>query len=232
MIKAVLFDLYNTLAYIPQADYQNAKKRMAKVAGVPERIFIELWRQYSRLSNRGDILTIEERAALVLRDLEIVPTRTIVSHIAAVEYDLQENKLRLGKYTTRVLAELKLKKLKCGLVSNTGCFAYSIPDSLNIRSFFDTIIFSFSVRSLKPGSLIYNKACAELSVAAEDCIYVGDGDDMEIEAAYQLGMYSVLLDEQRKKHAYSSGTQNYHMKISRLKEVIKIADQLLDHPSK
>jgi putative hydrolase of the HAD superfamily len=227
MIKAVLFDLYNTLAYISHADYQDAKKRMAMVASVPETIFIDLWRQYSRLSNRGDILTVEERVALVLRDLGVVPTRSVVGQIAAVEYDLQEHKLNVGEYTIHVLTELKLRKLKCGLVSNTGCFAYSVPDILNIRSFFDTIIFSFSVRSVKPGYLIYNKACYELSVAPEDCIYVGDGDDMELETAFQLGMYSILLDEQRKKHAYSADAQNYHKKISKLSEVIKIADQLL-----
>jgi HAD superfamily hydrolase (TIGR01509 family) len=232
MFKAVLFDLYNTLAYIPQSEYQSAKRRMAKLAGVPEKMFIELWRQYSRLSNRGDILTIEERVALVLRDLEIIPTRTSINAIAAVEHDLQENKLRLGRYTVRVLSQLKNRGLKCGLISNTGCFANSVPDTLNIRSFFDTVIFSFSARSLKPGSLIYNKACKELSVTTDSCIYVGDGDDMEIEAAHQLGMYSVLLDEQRKKHTYSSGIQNYDKKISNLTELINIVDQLLNHQPK
>jgi putative hydrolase of the HAD superfamily len=231
MIKAVLFDLYNTLAYIPHKDYKSAKKRMSEIAGVPERIFVELWRQYSRLSNRGDIITIEERVALVLRDLGVTPTRKLVGQIAKVEYELQENKINLGKYTVQVLIKLRKKGLKCGLVSNTGSFAYSIPNRLNINSLLDTVIFSFSARSLKPGRLIFNEACSELSVTPKECIYVGDGDDMEIEAAYQLGMYSILLEETRNKYAYSKGVQSFHKKISKLSEVIKVADQLLINPS-
>ena len=95
MIKAILFDLYNTLAYINLSDYQNSKKRMAKIANASESTFFELWRQYSRSSNRGDILTVEERVALVLRDLGIIPTRKIVNQIATIEYDLQENRIHL-----------------------------------------------------------------------------------------------------------------------------------------
>ena len=116
-MTAVLFDLYNTLAYVSATDYFDAKERMADKAGVPAALFHNLWRQYSPRNNRGDIVTVEERVALVLRDLDLVPTKDLVSEIAAIEWELQEGKVVLGASSLSVLKGLKELGIKIGIIS-------------------------------------------------------------------------------------------------------------------
>jgi putative hydrolase of the HAD superfamily len=227
MVKAVLFDLYNTLLYIDPNVYREAKRQMAEKVHVPKDLFLELWRQYSRSNNRGDILTVEERVALVLRDLGLTPGRNLINEIAAIEYDLQENGGQINKDAIKVISQLKGLNLKCGLISNTGFSTYHVPELLGISSYFDTIIFSFLLRSLKPGSAIYQRACQNLSVMPNECVYVGDGDDLEIEGAHNYGMVSVLLNEGRSRIVHTNEPQNYYRAISNLSEIIEIVKELL-----
>lgn len=43
---------------------------------------------------------------------------------------------------------------------------------------------------MKPDPAIYLLACRRLGVAPEDCVFVGDGGDRELEGAAAVGMYS------------------------------------------
>lgn len=48
-------------------------------------------------------------------------------------------------------------------------------------------------RLMKPDPRIYELATARLGVDAEDCFYIGDGADSELEGARAVGMEAVLL---------------------------------------
>jgi putative hydrolase of the HAD superfamily len=223
MTKAILFDLYNTLAYIAPEDYRAAKKQMATIANVPEDLFMELWRQYSRSYNRGDILTTEERVAYVLRDSNKSLDLETIRKIADIEYKLQESSVSVGLNTIALLTDLKKMGLKLGLVSNTGFSTSKVAQNLKIQSYFDTIILSYMIRSIKPGEKIYQTACSALGINAHECLYVGDGDDSEIEGAMSLGMKTVLLDEfDREKILHTKVVRRYDYKISSLLELKQI----------
>jgi FMN phosphatase YigB (HAD superfamily) len=111
MIKVVLFDLYNTLAYINPEEYKKAKTQMANLAGTSPELFFELWRQYSRDYNRGDILMAEERIAHVLRELRVNFDVKIIREIADIEYGLQSSAVYLGSDTVTLLTALQKMRL-------------------------------------------------------------------------------------------------------------------------
>ena len=103
MLSAVIFDLYNTLARVDIAAYRDAKREMARLVGVPDTIFLELWRQHSRECNRGDLITAEERVARVLLDAGRRPVREQIRQAADIEYRLQERSAELDGQARQVL---------------------------------------------------------------------------------------------------------------------------------
>jgi len=224
MFQAVIFDLYNTIAYIQPIRYMETKQKMAAAVNVSMDLFFEIWRQYSRDNNRGDLLTVEERVARVLRELGVPANRELIRTLADYEYELQESGLQLNESSKNVLEALRDMKLRLGLISNTGFSTENAVDMLGIRRYFDCILLSYKVRALKPGSFIYQCACEELQVRPEECLYVGDGDDSEIEGALSVGMYAVLLKEEgRERISHTQLAKRYSQLINRLDSVVDIA---------
>ena len=57
-----------------------------------------------------------------------------------------------------------------------------------LASCFDVMMLSCEQGVQKPEHEIFERCLAELSVAPEDCLYVGDGGSQELEAARNVGM--------------------------------------------
>ena len=66
-------------------------------------------------------------------------------------------------------------------------------DSTALAPLFDVAVLSFDVGMAKPDPRIYELATERLGVAANDCLYVGDGSDGELSGAAQAGMTAVLM---------------------------------------
>jgi putative hydrolase of the HAD superfamily len=225
MIKAVIFDLYNTLAYISPDMYREAKSEMAKLAGVSETIFFEVWRQYSRSINRGDILTVEERVAQVLRDLDTLPNRNIIRRIADIEYSLQEDAVSVSSDTIDLLKVLKSDGYKLGMITNTGYSTSAVTEKLGIKELLDIIVLSFEERALKPSTKIFLNACKQLNIHPHECMFVGDGDDGELEGAFELKMCTVLLQEEKERITHNKSVTSFNYIVSSLSEIKKLLSE-------
>jgi putative hydrolase of the HAD superfamily len=57
--------------------------------------------------------------------------------------------------------------------------------------YFDAIYLSYEQGTQKPDEEIFQRCMEELSVKAEECVYVGDGGSYELETARKLGMKAV-----------------------------------------
>ena len=87
-----------------------------------------------------------------------------------------------------LLRELKERGYKVALISN--CFleeAEAIHASV-LAPFFDVMMLSCEQGVQKPEHEIFERCLAELAVAPEDCLYVGDGGSLELETARSFGM--------------------------------------------
>lgn len=219
MHSAVVFDLYNTLACIAKADYLAAKRRMAALVGVGEPVFLELWRQHSRDSNRGDLLTAEERTARVLIDAGVRLDRDAIRRAADVEYSLQEQSVALIDGARELIDCVASLGLRLGLLSNTGFPTERVPAVLGIGPAFDAVQFSYASRTVKPGPATYARICSALGAPPADCFYVGDGDDQEIVGASSVGMTTILVRAPEDRLQYSAAVAASELVAADLNEV-------------
>jgi len=226
MLEAILFDLYDTLAYIEIEDYLRTKVQMAAEAGVPAEVFVAQWKRYTRPAARGEILTTEERVARVLRDLGVDPARQLIRRLSQLEVELQEQHVHLFPDTREVLTRLRDKGLKLGLVTNTSLATSKVPDILSIRTFFDTVVFSYAIGVRKPDPAIYLAACKQLAVPPSACLFVGDGNDRELDGAREVGMRTVMVRTKRHELVRAEQSVSYDYQIRSLSELLSIVETL------
>jgi len=96
--------------------------------------------------------------------------------------------------TREVLAELKSRGLRLGVISNFDSRAYDVMRSLDILSFFDAVTISSETGYAKPQPEIFIKALQSLRVAADQALLVGDSLPDDVMAARAVGISAVLLD--------------------------------------
>lgn len=91
-----------------------------------------------------------------------------------------------------VLDKLQRMGIKLGVISNgKGQFQRDNLIELEIHDYFDTVLISESVGLRKPDPRIFKKALENLSVSAENSIFVGDHPEADVQAARNAGMISV-----------------------------------------
>lgn len=191
MTKAVIFDMYETLiTHYNCPLYFGAE--MAADAGVSREEFFRVWRndEYEWMRTVGK-MTLEELLAMTLKDVgnysqELV--EKLVNKRVATKVECFKH---LHPQIMPMLEELKKQGLKIGLISN--CYfeeAKVIRDS-ELFPYFDAVCLSCELGIRKPEEEIYKVCMKELSVEADECVYVGDGGSYELETAKILGMKPV-----------------------------------------
>jgi putative hydrolase of the HAD superfamily len=116
--------------------------------------------------------------------------------------------------TSEVLGELKGRGLKLGVLSNFDDRIYSVMRSLDILSFFDSVIISSETGFCKPDVRIFEAAANALQTSANHILFVGDSLTDDVEAGLRAGLQAVLLDRKGRHVA-----ANHVRKISSLTEV-------------
>ena len=121
--------------------------------------------------------------------------------------------------TTEVLAELKERGFKLGVISNFDDRAYSVMRSLNILRFFDSVTLSSETGYCKPDREIFEAAVRALGVDAAKILLVGDSLQDDVEAAMRAGLAAALIDR-RNRHE----EVKHVPRISSLKDVLLLVD--------
>jgi putative hydrolase of the HAD superfamily len=119
--------------------------------------------------------------------------------------------------TTEVLAELKSRSLKLGVISNFDNRAYSVLRSLEILHFFDAVTLSSETGYCKPDREIFDAAVRALGTPASEVLLVGDSLQDDIEAGIRAGLAAVLIDR-RNRHATVSSIR----RISSLRDLMSL----------
>lgn len=189
MIKAVIFDMYETLITLYESPIYFGKQ-MAMDAGIPEEQFLESW-TLTEIERSTGKMTLEEAIKIVLVNNNCNTTQLLdmlVSKRIAVK---QESFKHLHVEIIPLLKRLKQCGCKIGLISN--CYseeAQEIEKSV-LYPYFDAACLSYREGIVKPNVEIFNRCMQKLFVNAEECLYVGDGGSMELETAKNLGMHPI-----------------------------------------
>lgn len=195
MIRAVLFDMYETLC----SHYRCPLYFGAQIAGewgVDEQAFFRLWRDASLEHARTlGQLTLEALLERIAEDCSVSDPalrQKLIRTTAAKRLAVKRQCLHsLHPLVLPMLWGLKARGLRLGLVSN--CY---LEEAQAMRSWpeigcFDTLMLSCEQGVAKPDAAIFLRAAAALGVAPEECLFVGDGGSSELEAARRLGMQAL-----------------------------------------
>lgn len=189
MIKAVIFDMYETLVTHYECPLYFSTE-MALDAGIPQERFQALWRPTDHARTVGE-LTFEHVIEDILRENQCY-SEELLNRIVSKRKDTKVEVFRhLHPEIIPMLEQLKERGLQIGLISN--CFseeAEVIRESV-LFPYFDAPCLSYELGMKKPDHSIFRYCMDRLSVEPEECLYVGDGGSYELETATQLGMKAV-----------------------------------------
>jgi putative hydrolase of the HAD superfamily len=207
MIKAIAFDLWETLITdTPEQSRKQERLRLARMeeilgARVPaeriEHAYRKLWHRCHELYWSADVdvpcrrqiehfveelqLDVEPRTLDALEDVyaraavEILPTVVDGAH--------------------DVVAELKRRGYRLGLISNTGRTPGSalreILDELGLARHIDAMIFSNEHGACKPQASIFAALRDGLGVEYGETMFIGDNLYVDVHGAQRCGMHAV-----------------------------------------
>ena len=189
MIRAVIFDMYETLiTHYNSPLYFGAE--MAQDAGIPKEKFYPLWRGLDHERTIGK-LTLEELLERILREngcyAEELMNTLVAKRIAAKEECFKH----LHTEIIPMLSKLKESGLLVGLISNCYAEEARVIRESELFPFFDGAYLSCEQGVAKPDVEIFERCMKELGVKPEECLYVGDGGSEELETATALCMKAV-----------------------------------------
>ncbi|MHA1106985.1 MAG: HAD family hydrolase [Promethearchaeota archaeon] len=213
MIKAITFDLWNTL--FENISYSDTRLNIIsdiirkrdnnlsfdKIKEFYESNFFFIFPKEKL--NKFHHLYNENRLVNLLNDLNVKMSNNEIKDIVGKLEDIMlSNPPPLKPNVKKTLESLKRNSYKIGLISDTGITPGRILKQTlehhEILHFFDTLIFSDELGVYKPHSLLFQTALKNLAVSAEMSIHVGDLIDTDIVGAKNYNMRAIWVNNEPK----------------------------------
>ncbi|SDT24742.1 putative hydrolase of the HAD superfamily [Paenibacillaceae bacterium GAS479] len=209
MIKAVLFDLFETLI-TEFSDGKRLSKRdydYQALLGLSDEEFHKEWRSRSKDRMTGRFPDYPSVIKDIITKRELKCNDQSIQHLYQKRMEEKMIPFRnIGPEVIHLLTSLKNNKLKLGLVSNCTEEEISEWRHSELAPYFDEVIFSYEVGFAKPDPRIYELACHRLKVESSEAIFIGDGGSQELEGAHGAGLmayqavwFSSFIDSKFKK---------------------------------
>ena len=188
MIRAVLFDMFETLVTLNAGGYY-FNEDMARDAGIQEDFFRGIWSksEYDRTVGK---MTMEEAVEIALKEAgkysEELFQSIIVKRREAKKRPFSECCMHPEIFP--MLQMLREKGILIGLISNCFSEEAEVIHESRLYPLFDSPMLSYEQGICKPDREIFDRCLKKLGVSADECFYVGDGGSRELEISEQLGM--------------------------------------------
>jgi len=221
MIKAVLFDLDNTLI-----DFLKMKRHSCSAAidaMIGAGLNVEHDKAFKMLFSLYDEHGLEEKTIF---------QKFLRKIMGKVDYKILANgivayrRVRLGYLEAYpnvdyVLLKLKGKGIKLGIVTDAPRIkAWIRLASIKLSNYFDAVVTFEDTKQFKPSKMPFKAALSRLNVKAEECLMVGDWPERDIKGAKSLGMKTCFArygnPQARKPHA--------DYEIDNLKAILGVVD--------
>jgi putative hydrolase of the HAD superfamily len=217
-VRAVLFDLGHTLWDVRYDDalapaiYRNVRRRLAraKVGPLPsaERLreaIIKRWAEEEIDVMQNKRLDQRPAADIIAEGLATLGITVSQRVLDAITDDILSPDV-WGRYlepdTLDTLGALKERDLKLGVVSNTYQRGQVLREQLaetGALPYIDVAVFSSEVGLRKPHPSLFEAPLAELGVAPQEAVFVGDSLAADIRGAQAVGMLAVLTHQYRQE---------------------------------
>ena len=207
MVKAVFFDLYQTLIhYDPPREelVAQALKDFGLDMGpevfrrplvtADEFIYEEIARQpLSQRSQEEKIALYTEHQAIVLREAGIEADKKLALGLLN---KMQQYKMNLVLFdeVEAALTDLKRWGLTLGLISNVEQDMNDTLTRLKLDTWLDLIVTSLDTGTGKPQPEIFQEALRQAGVPPEEALYVGDQYRVDVLGARGADITGILID--------------------------------------
>lgn len=222
--RGILFDLWGTLVYNVPRYKREDYEPIARKIGLPTEVIWKKWLAYSKDAIRGNLKSGEDRARRVLAELGGPPE--VAAEMAHYEAENLSGQVHFFEGVPEMLATLRRNGYKTCLISNCNYLTPAVVERLGLPEMLDEIILSCQVNLVKPEKAIYLLAANRLGLPPQDCLFVGDGGDGELDGAREAGCKVVLVAQER-GHAYRFPQKIYPFNI-RLNKVTDLPQFLPD----
>jgi putative hydrolase of the HAD superfamily len=183
-VKAVVFDLWDTLVEFPAREAEVLKQRLAALTTLDPDEFERRWRDGYRASQTGPLA--DSYRALG------VPDEHVAEHVAARQA-FARGALRLRRGAREALAGLRRRGVKLGLITVCSEDVPTAWPETELAGLFDAETFSSACGLIKPDPEIYLTTLEALGVEPAEALFVGDGANDELGGAERVGMRPVLF---------------------------------------
>ena len=223
MIRAVIFDLYDTLLHLNAPVISETRRQLALRAGVDTDAWAALWRENVLDRMLGKLGGLEDELRTMLQQLGADPSPALLRELVEIETAGWASGVTLYPETHPTLTALRDRGLKIGLISNCSAQAGDVLSRIGLAPYFDALSLSCEVGAMKPDPAIYHHAAAALGVPLAASMFVADGAFTELDAAQALGMVAVKIEQAHQSGDYGTSTSFDHQ-IERLTEVLTLLD--------
>ena len=202
-LKAILFDLMDTLAFLEPNVYQNDKQRFADRFGVSVERFKSSWERSRPRASIGGFDTTEERIRWIAEDLGIEASDGQCHDMADQERAMWQDNVRFYDGATDLLRQLRDRGIRLAVLSNGPVAMRHLHKSLGLSRYMDVFLLSSQIGFSKPDRAIYQMALdkLELGPLASRCLYIGDGNDRELDGAREAGLFTIKINRPRPPYA-------------------------------
>jgi HAD superfamily hydrolase (TIGR01509 family) len=204
-LRGVMFDLMETLAYIPEELYARRRQALAGALGVDTVALLAAWDETRLQAWVGVLENAQQRIAEVARRLGVRVSPAVVAEEAQFEEAMWTDSIRLYPDTVDLLNAVTAKGLRVAIVTNGPLMLSPLKDRLGLTRYLqpDAFFLSSEFGEMKPDHTLYKRALAHLRLRPEECAFVGDGADRELDdGAMALGLYAIRVTHPGRRPAY------------------------------
>lgn len=129
--------------------------------------------------------------------------------------------------THNVLTHLKANGYKIGLITNAFQPMWMRDpelESYDLLKYLDARITSGDTRFMKPHPAIYWRMLGLLDLMPEDCVFIGDRPEHDVQGAHNVGMIGIMIDPSHLNRGFGGASPDYV--INSLSELLPILDEL------
>jgi putative hydrolase of the HAD superfamily len=179
-MRAVIFDLWDTLALWPSEAFEQVKRALGRHIDDVDHVWATTYRdrQIGSMESYFRGLGLDDDAvAECMRIRSTFTRKTLVPRDGAIE----------------TLDELQRRGFKRGVISVCSSDVEEVWDETELAPHVDDVVLSCTVGLSKPDPRIYELACERLEVTPDECVFVGDGANDELAGAQRVGMRAVCV---------------------------------------
>lgn len=187
MIKLIVFDLWDTLAY--KYTKVGGTRHLIRVMkpGIARKKFVKIFENSLQTKRwRSKYAAYQD----LCRKVGFPATRENIQMLIKLR-NHSESKTGLFKHTLPMLKKLR-KGYRIGLISNTSIFATSkLKKKTRLFDNIDHLLFSYDAGMIKPDPRIFRKMLGIAKVKPSEAIMIGDKMDDDVRASRRVGMNAI-----------------------------------------